>query len=123
MINVVNGTDKLLCSDGVTQVGVGEKVIVISERDKTELQNTRTTVTGTLVSFVPAFRRPITEAQLTGQTRYVAERAKDGQGYAMYNNHQVAQSDIAEHITIRKENGCHVSVRGKRIVSLSKVTD
>lgn len=123
MVNVVNGANKILCSDGTTQVAVGEKVTVISERDKTELQNTRNVVTGTLVSFVESQRRPITEAELTGQAKYSAERAKDSAGYTMYNNHQVEVPNQVEFLTIRKENGCHVSIRGFRILSISKVVE
>lgn len=120
MVNVVNGADKILSTDGVTEIAVGEKVTVISVRDKTELQNTRTAVTGKLISFVVAERRLITEAELTKQKRYVAERAKDAQGYTMYNNHQVESENTVEQLTIRKENGFNVTIRGHRILSLTK---
>lgn len=118
MINVVNQTT-LKGSDNVN-VAIGEKVVVVSKRDKTEIQDTRSVVEGTLISFVPARRRSITEAEMTGQTKYVAKRAVDDKGYAMYNNHLTEQPNTVEHITIRKSDGNYISVRGFRIISLTK---
>lgn len=107
----VNGELNIQLEDD-SIVGVGSTVRIIAERDKTEMQDTVTDITGVIVSFSHAPRDIRTE--------YKGPKYKAVWVTAVTTVEEV-QDSVVDFITIRKANGDHVSFRGFRIQKIFKV--